>query len=141
MSRTENTTNETKAFGSKLGGLLLLFVVGCVAYIVFSPIIVTVGVVTNMMPYSHPAVIALMILMEVAIIVLTVMIVRRDRRFIYAYLAGGVVGVSMAVAQGVIGFTTLGMTIATVSICIIGAVLVVVYFLRSKRVKFYLETQ
>lgn len=129
---------ENKAFGDKLGGLLLVFVVGCCAYIVLYPIGMVAGVSLGLVPAPHPAVAACMVIMELAIIAIAFLILRRDKRFIYAYVAGAVACVALCVVQAAVGAATWEMTLVTIVFSLIGAALLIVYFLRSRRVQAYI---
>ena len=130
-------SDTTKQFSNKLGGLLLIFVIGCLAYIVLFPVSMIAGISLDLMPLPHPVVGAVLVTMELVIIVLTVMILRRDQRFIYAYVAGFVVALVMCIAQGVLGLATPIMTVATIAVSLVGTILMLTYFLRSQRIKAY----
>ena len=97
------------------------------------------GIVLGLMPLPHPVVGTVLIIMELVIIVLAIMILRQDRRYIYAYVVGLLVALVMCVAQGVLGLATPAMTVTAIAISLIGAALILTYFLRSKRVKAYFE--
>ena len=139
LEEKEPTSGTTGQFSHKLGGLLLLFVIGCLAYIVLFPIGMVAGIALGLMPMPHPVVGTILIVMELVIIVLAAMILRRDHRYIYAYVAGLVVALVMCVAQGVLGIATPVMTIAACAVSLVGAALILTYFLRSRRVKAYFE--
>ena len=78
-----------------------------------------------------------LVIMEIVIIILAVMILHRDRRFIYAYVAGLAAALVNIISQGVLGLVTPTMTIAGIAVSLIGASLMIAYFLRSQRVKAY----
>ncbi|MDR1185502.1 MAG: hypothetical protein LBK67_12015 [Coriobacteriales bacterium] len=141
MSERDNTPSKAGAFGSRIGGLLLLFVVGCIAYIVFFPVGMVAGIAMGLTPPPHLAVAVILVIMELVIIAIVIMILRRDRRFIYAYVAGLIVALVMCAVQGVLGIATLSITLASSAVCLIGAALILTYFLRSRRVKAYLKAK
>jgi hypothetical protein len=139
MGERDNTPSEAGAFDSKIGGLLLVFVVGCIVYIVFFPIGMIAGIAMGLMSPPHFTVAVILAIMELVIIVMVIMILRRDRRFVYTYIAGLVVALVMCIVQGALGITTLPMTLTSIAVCLIGAALMLMYFLRSRRVMTYLQ--
>jgi hypothetical protein len=141
MGQRGNTSSGAGAFDSKIGGLLLLFVVGCIVYIVFFPVGMIAGIAMGLTPPPHLAVAVILVIMELVILAIVIMILRRDRRFVYAYTAGLVVALAMCAVQGVLGITALPITLASIVVCLIGASLMLTYFLRSQRVKTYLKTR
>ncbi|MDR1358495.1 MAG: hypothetical protein LBJ48_03975 [Coriobacteriales bacterium] len=58
MKERDTMPSEAGAFGSRIGGLLLVFVVGCIADIVCFPVGMIVGIATGLTPSPHPAVAA-----------------------------------------------------------------------------------
>ena len=121
----------------RLGGFLLLFVVGCLIYVILFPISMVIGIAAGMAQLSHPVLIAIFSLIELVVLALAITILRRDRRFIYIYVIGIFVALLSCITQGALDIATPLMTVLGVVITLIGSCLMLVYFMRSRRVKAY----
>ncbi|MCL1847883.1 MAG: hypothetical protein FWF91_08005 [Coriobacteriia bacterium] len=137
MTKATTTPDTTEQRYRKLGGFLLLLVIGCLAYVVLYPVGAIGGIIMGIMPPMPLVMIVLMALMEFIVLALAFTILRRDRRYIYVYYAGIVDCLAACITQGIIGMVTPLMVVLAVVVTLVGSGLMIFYFLRSQRVSVY----